>query len=108
LFVCTNARGAGKPTCGPRGGDALIAEVQRALLARGGADGALVTPCGCFGTCFDGPNAVIYPEGVWLAQLAPSDGDALAACLVGDLEAALAPLADKRAAPPGHPDSQGE
>src|SRR5512141_860439 len=68
LFVCTNGRSSGKPACGPRGGDALVAAVQRELLARGAHD-ALVTPCGCLGPCFDGPNAVIYPDGAWYAGL---------------------------------------
>ena len=59
---------SGKPACGPRGGDALMAAVQRELLARGATD-VLVTPCGCLGPCFDGPNAVVYPDGVWYGGL---------------------------------------
>jgi (2Fe-2S) ferredoxin len=81
LFVCTNGRSAGKPACGPRGGDALVAAVQRELLARKATD-VLVTPCGCLGPCFDGPNAVVYPEGVWYAGLEAADGAALARHLV--------------------------
>src|SRR3954469_10240308 len=77
LFVCTNSRASGKPACGPRGGDALVAAVQREVLARGALD-ALVTPCGCLGPCFDGPNAVLYPEGAWYAGLDPGDAAALA------------------------------
>jgi (2Fe-2S) ferredoxin len=72
LFVCTNARGSGKPTCASRGGDAIVAAVQRILIERGATD-ILVTPCGCLGPCFDGPNAVIYPDGVWYSELAPDD-----------------------------------
>ncbi|HET9626194.1 MAG TPA: (2Fe-2S) ferredoxin domain-containing protein [Kofleriaceae bacterium] len=84
LFVCTNDRSSGKPACGRRGGDAVIAAVQHALLARGGdaARAALVTPCGCLGPCFDGPNAVLYPDGVWYAELNREDGRALADHLV--------------------------
>ncbi|HEX3482140.1 MAG TPA: (2Fe-2S) ferredoxin domain-containing protein [Kofleriaceae bacterium] len=77
LFVCTNSRSSGKPACGPRGGDALVAAVQLALLERGGGD-ALVTNCACLGPCFDGPNAVVYPDGVWYAGLEPDDAAALA------------------------------
>jgi (2Fe-2S) ferredoxin len=76
LFVCTNGRASGKPACGPRGGDALVAAVQRELIERG-ALGALVTTCGCLGPCFDGPNAVVYPDDVWYADLAASDAAAL-------------------------------
>jgi (2Fe-2S) ferredoxin len=81
LFVCTNGRASGKPACGPRGGDALVAAVQRELIVRRATE-ALVTPCGCLGPCFDGPNAVIYPEGVWYAGLSVADAGGLAEHLI--------------------------
>jgi (2Fe-2S) ferredoxin len=55
----------------------VVAAVQLALLERGGGD-ALVTHCGCLGPCFDGPNAVVYPDGVWYAGLEPDDAAGLA------------------------------
>lgn len=76
LFVCTNAIGSGKPACGRRGGQALLAEVQRRLLERG-VTGVKVTACACLGPCFDGPNAVVYPDGVWYGSLDVTDADAL-------------------------------
>jgi len=81
IFVCTNGRASGKPACGPRGGDAVVAAVQHELLARGAIE-VLVTTCGCLGPCFDGPNAVVYPDGVWYGALAPSDAAALADHLI--------------------------
>ena len=81
LFVCTNARSSGKPACGPRGGAALLTAVQHELLARGAAD-VLVTACSCLGPCFDGPNAVVYPDGVWYAGLDASDAASLAGHLI--------------------------
>ena len=81
LFVCTNAISSGKPACGKRGADAFLVAVQSALLARR-ASGVIVTPCGCLGPCFDGPNAVVYPDGVWYAGLDESDADAIVAHLV--------------------------
>jgi (2Fe-2S) ferredoxin len=81
LFVCTNAVSSGKPACGKRGGNELLAAVQRALLDRG-ASGVLVTPCGCLGPCFDGPNAVVYPDNVWYAGLDESDASAIVDHLV--------------------------
>jgi (2Fe-2S) ferredoxin len=95
LFVCTNSRSSGKPACGPRGGDALAAAVQLALLERSGG-GALVTNCGCLGPCFDGPNAVVYPDGVWYAGLEPDDAAGLA-----DHLTAGRVLAEKRSQRPG-------
>jgi (2Fe-2S) ferredoxin len=38
----------------------------------------LITDCGCLGPCFDGPNAVVYPDGVWYAGLEPDDAAGLA------------------------------
>jgi (2Fe-2S) ferredoxin len=78
LFVCTNERSGGKPACGERGGREILAAVQQRLIVRSdAASDALVTACGCLGPCFDGPNAVVYPDGVWYEQLEPSDADAL-------------------------------
>jgi (2Fe-2S) ferredoxin len=95
LFVCSNGRSSGKPACGPRGGEALVMAVQRVLILRRASD-VLVTPCGCLGPCFDGPNAVVYPDGVWYAGLEVGDAEALADHLIDG-----APLAAKRAARPG-------
>jgi (2Fe-2S) ferredoxin len=81
LFVCTNVVGSGKPACGRRGGDELVAAVQRELLLRG-TTSARVTACGCLGPCFDGPNAVVYPDGVWYGGLEAGDANALVDHLV--------------------------
>ncbi len=81
LFVCTNAVGSGKPACGARGGRELLAAVQQRLLARGAFE-VNVTACSCLGPCFDGPNAVIYPDAVWYGALDESDADAIVEHLV--------------------------
>lgn len=80
----------------------MRAEVQRRLLERG-ATGVLVTPCGCLGVCFDGPNAVVYPEGVWFAGLIPEDAASLVDHLLGGALEGTA-LAAKISAPPGSDD----
>jgi (2Fe-2S) ferredoxin len=76
LFICTNTVASGKPACGKRGGDELITAIQQELLARQ-ATGVTVTPCGCLGPCFDGPNAVVYPDAVWYGELAVEDARAI-------------------------------
>ena len=85
LFVCTQARaGGGKPACGTRGSGALVAKIERALAARPDlAARVAVTACACLGPCFDGPNAVVYPDGVWYAGLVEDDADDLIAHLAG-------------------------
>lgn len=95
LFVCTNTIASGKPACGRRGNVELLALVQAKLVARG-ATGALATACACLGPCFDGPNAVVYPDGVWYGALEDADADALVEHLVDGI------LVDaKRVDPPG-------
>jgi (2Fe-2S) ferredoxin len=106
LFICTNGRSSGKPACGPRGGDALVAAVQHQLLARGANDpalaahDALVTACECLGPCFDGPNAVVYPDGVWYAGLTADDAASLAEHLLSGV-----PLGRKVSGRPGSDDT---
>jgi (2Fe-2S) ferredoxin len=95
LFVCTNARGSGKPTCGAQGGAAIVAAVTTELLRRGAAD-VLVTPCGCLGPCFDGPNAVVYPDAVWYGYLDEIDAPRLVDHLIDGTV-----FTAKRIAPPG-------
>lgn len=55
--------------------------MQQKLVARG-AIGVLATACACLGPCFDGPNAVVYPDDVWYGALDESDADAIVAHLV--------------------------
>ena len=95
LFVCTNVTASGKPACGRRGGTELLTAVQHALLRRR-ATGVQVTGCACLGPCFDGPNAVVYPDGVWYGALSVEDAEALAAHLVDGTV-----LESKRVDPPG-------
>ena len=55
--------------------------MQQLLLERG-ATGVMATACGCLGPCFDGPNAVVYPDGVWYGGLDADDAAALAEHLI--------------------------
>lgn len=84
LFVCTNLRpDGGKPSCGGRGGAEVAAALQRAVATSPLVGEVAVTPCGCLGPCFDGPTAVAYPDGTWLAGVVPDDAAAITAWLSG-------------------------
>jgi (2Fe-2S) ferredoxin len=102
LFVCTNARSSGKPACGLRGGAAIVTAVQTLLVARGSTE-PLVTACNCLGPCFDGPNAVVYPEGVWYARLDERDAPALVEHLIEGT-----PIIAKVTEPPGADSAAGD
>ena len=75
VFVCTNRRPeGGRPACGGRGGVELAAALRHEVASRPELWGLVaVTACDCLGPCFDGPNVVIYPEGVWYAGVSASD-----------------------------------
>ena len=81
FFVCTNERPSGHPlpSCAPRGGAAVFAAFGRELARRGNPPGVKVTASGCLTPCDHGPNVVVYPEGVWYANLTASDVPALLA-----------------------------
>jgi len=92
--VCTNPRSSGRPACGGSG-ESIIAAVQTELIRRGAIE-ARVTPCGCLGPCFDGPNAVVYPDAVWYSKLELADAASLVDHLIDGT-----PLARKISGPPG-------
>ncbi len=73
--------------------------MQRELLARGAVT-VLITNCGCLGPCFDGPNAVVYPDGVWYAGLQPDDAAGIANHLVGG-QVLTAKVSQRPGAEPG-------
>ncbi len=87
VFICTNDRPAeGRPSCASRNSSEIYARFQLRIAQDPDLVGNVaVTPTGCLGPCFDGPNVVIYPEGVWYANVAPDDVDEIVtAHLTGD------------------------
>jgi (2Fe-2S) ferredoxin len=80
IFVCTNARPeGGKPACAARGATAVCEALERAIAARPELWGKVaVTGTACLGPCWSGPNAVVYPEGVWYEALAAADAAEIA------------------------------
>ena len=79
VFVCIQSRPrGGRPACGARGGPELLAALREAVAGRQDLWDVAVTGCECLGPCFDGPNAVVYPDGVWYAGAAPEDAAVIA------------------------------
>ncbi len=84
VFVCTNRRpDGGRPACAGHGSEALVADLTRAVLARGLAAEVAVTPSGCLGPCFEGPNLIVYPEATWYQGVTAADVDAIVDHLAG-------------------------
>ena len=84
VFVCTQSRDGGKPACGDRGGREVLVATESSLLRRPESIGVGVTGTACLGPCFDGPNAVIYPEGRWIGGLTVDDAEQIADDVCGD------------------------
>ncbi len=61
LFVCTG------PTCSQDGAEETLHRLQEATLACRAR--VRVTLCRCLGQCGQGPNMVVYPDGVWYARV---------------------------------------
>lgn len=59
LFLCTG------PTCSQQGAEETLQSLQAVLGDRNLHTKVRVTLCRCLGQCGNGPNMVVYPEGVW-------------------------------------------
>ena len=75
IFVCVNQRDADNPlpSCGGRGSREVYEACQKELARRRWPAGVKVTPTGCLTPCQHGPNLVVYPDGIWYAQVTPDD-----------------------------------
>ena len=73
LFVCTQQKPEGIPSCSANGSLAVIRELDSQIEARGLRNAVQLTTCGCMGLCEEGPVLVVYPQGTWYRRVQPSD-----------------------------------
>ncbi len=73
LFVCTQQKPGGAPSCPVNGSIAVLNELDREIQASGFGGDVQLTTCGCMGLCDEGPVMVVYPEGVWYRRVQTSD-----------------------------------
>ena len=73
LFVCTQQKPEGIPSCPARGSVAVLGALDREIQERGLNHDVQLTTCGCMGLCDEGPVMVVYPAGVWYRRVQPSD-----------------------------------
>lgn len=76
VFFCTNQREQGK-CCQQAGADELRAYAKSRIkeLGLAGQGRVRINNAGCLGRCAEGPNIVIYPEGIWYTYANQSDID---------------------------------
>jgi (2Fe-2S) ferredoxin len=73
IFICRNARGGERKSCGDSGEADIKARLKDEINERGWKGKVRVSESGCLGVCEVGPNIMIYPQGIWLAQVKSSD-----------------------------------
>ena len=96
FLICTNKRADGHPlpSCGARGSAGVFEAFTQALARRGFPPGVKATATGCLTPCQEGPNVVVYPQGLWYAGVTPADVPALLAAHldgVGNVDRLLLP-----------------
>ena len=84
LFVCTQQKPEGIPSCPASGSFAVLDALDREIQARGLDNDMQLTTCGCMGLCDEGPVMVVYPAGVWYRRVQPSDVSEIVGTHVGD------------------------
>jgi (2Fe-2S) ferredoxin/SAM-dependent methyltransferase len=73
VFACEQRKPDGLPCCHANGSQAVIDALRREIATRGLFDTVAVTTAGSMGMCANGPNLVVYPEGVFYSHVTPAD-----------------------------------
>ena len=79
VFACAQQKPDGIPCCHACGSEATINALRHEVGARGLGDQVLITQCGSIGLCENGPNLVVYPDGVWYSGMRPEDAGEIVA-----------------------------
>jgi (2Fe-2S) ferredoxin len=97
IFVCGNQRPKGHPRgcCDPAGSGDLQREFKTRLSQSGVQASVRANKAGCLDQCEHGPTVVVYPEGVWYANVTLADVDEIVQShIVGDCPVERLRLAD--------------
>lgn len=73
LFICSKSRGGDRKSCGDTGNPALKSVLKDAVKNRGWKGIIRVSESSCLGVCDAGPNIMIYPQQIWLSDVALED-----------------------------------
>lgn len=85
IFVCTYDRGGERKSCGDEEGVELRAVLKSEISSRGWRQWVRLTQSGCLGKCTEGPNVMIYPQGIWFSKTTLDDVDAILTLVQGIL-----------------------
>lgn len=75
IFTCINRREPGNPKgcCAEKGSEEIAALFKAGLHERGLKIRMRANKAGCLDQCASGPTVVVYPEGVWYANVTTAD-----------------------------------
>ena len=75
LFICVNERPENHPKgcCFSKNGMQVFRRFRAELTDRGIRDIYCTSKAGCLSQCEKGPMVVVYPEGIWYAQVTEDD-----------------------------------
>lgn len=73
VFVCNQIKPDGIPCCSANGSARIIDLLRKEIGSRGLSDVVQITVTGSLGLCENGPNMIVYPEGVWYSHITPAD-----------------------------------
>jgi len=67
VFFCVNQRENGQACCADKGAVAMrdYAKTRVKQLGLAGPGKVRINQAGCLDRCAQGPNIVVYPEGIW-------------------------------------------
>ena len=86
VFVCMQNRSPNHPkgSCAQRGGNDVLQAFWGEQQKRNAYDQVSVTYAGCLGPCSEGPNVLVYPEGVLYSKVSKDDvGEIVEKHLIG-------------------------
>ena len=83
VFVCTQQKPEGVPSCPGSSSLQVLQALEREVLAQGLDDDVQITTCGCLGLCDDRPVMIVYPEGTWYRKIQEEDVPEIVASHLG-------------------------
>ncbi len=74
IFICINKKDdSSKPCCGARKSEEIVNKLKQIVRERNLKDQVRVSKSGCMGKCDQGPNIMVYPEGIWYSNVKEED-----------------------------------
>ncbi|RMG80313.1 MAG: (2Fe-2S) ferredoxin domain-containing protein, partial [Bacteroidetes bacterium] len=81
IFVCINDRHGSRPSCADHNSEEFKKELKKFINDSGWKGKVRVSTSGCLGLCGNGPNVIIYPQGILFSQVKYDDLNEIKKCI---------------------------